>query len=153
MRELQIFNETKWQADQALLQRVMEALLDHFQILDSEISLAVVDDPTIHQLNRQFLNHDFPTDVLTFPGESNSADLMQGEIIVSVDTATQIAGEYGLSADGEVVLYFIHGLLHLAGLDDHAEEDARQMRKFERHFLELVGFEYHFEFDEPTKEP
>jgi probable rRNA maturation factor len=102
------------------------------------ISVAVVDDPTIHELNRRFLAHDYPTDVLSFVLEE-SDDGLEGEIIVSADTATACAPRYGWSADNELLLYVIHGTLHLVGYDDHEPADIALMRAAEIRYLAQLG--------------
>ena len=103
-------------------------------IRSATISLAIVDDSTMHQLNRKYLRHDYPTDVLSFVLERDD-ETLDGEIIVSADTATRSCDEYGWSAENELMLYVIHGLLHLVGFDDHAPADRRRMREKEAEYL------------------
>ena len=102
------------------------------------ISLAVVDDPTIHELNRRYLEHDYPTDVLSFAFDDDE-DTIEGEIIVSGDTAATTAGEYGWAAEDEMLLYVIHGGLHLVGFDDKSPADAARMRAQESMHLASFG--------------
>jgi probable rRNA maturation factor len=104
----------------------------------ASISLAVVDDSTIHQLNRQFLSHDWPTDVLSFELDASDTHL-NGEVVLSADTAATAAAEQGWAPDDEQLLYVIHGMLHLVGLDDQAEAEARNMRAAERFYLGECG--------------
>jgi probable rRNA maturation factor len=99
-----------------------------------EISLAVVDDAEMRSLNRRHLGHDYPTDVLSFLLDSSPGEIV-GEIIVSADTAARTAGELGLTVAGELLLYVVHGALHLAGHDDHTDGDARKMRRLEARYL------------------
>lgn len=107
---------------------------------EAEVSVALVDDPTIHRLNRQFLRHDYATDVLSFLfDESPDGARLSGEVIVSGDTATRVAAELGHAADQELLLYVIHGVLHLTGHDDHEEDDRAAMRARERHYLQRLG--------------
>lgn len=129
-----------------LLEKAVRQLLTEQRVPRAEISVAIVDDPTIHQLNRQFLEHDYPTDVLTFPLESPEENgLLAGEIIVSWDTARKNAEELGLSAEGELLLYVVHGTLHLLGFDDTSEEAESEMRAAERACLKSLGFAYKFD--------
>ncbi len=95
-----------------------------------DVSLAIVDDPTIHELNREHLEHDWPTDVITFVFEQ-SDDHVEGEIIASADTAARLSQSAGWTPEDELLLYVIHGLLHLAGLDDVEPEDQQKMRHAE----------------------
>ncbi len=92
--------------------------------------MAAVDDRTIHQLNRRYLDHDYPTDVLSFVLEEGPGTV-EGEIIVSGDTAAASAPGYGWPAQDELLLYVIHGMLHLVGYDDKSPADAARMRQAE----------------------
>jgi len=104
------------------------------------ISLAVVDDPSIHDINRKFLDHDEPTDVISFALEEEPG-YMEGEIVVSADTASRTAGELGISPADELLLYVIHGSLHLVGHDDLTPEPRTAMRAAERKYLAKFGLE------------
>jgi probable rRNA maturation factor len=120
------------------LRQGVERILREARIDSAEISLAVVDDPTIHRLNRIHLAHDYPTDVLSFCLAEGPSGL-EGEIIVSWDRAVEVARQYGWSAEDELLLYVIHGALHLVGYDDHQPEDLEKMRAGERRHLEGLG--------------
>jgi probable rRNA maturation factor len=101
------------------------------------VSIAIVDDPTIHRLNRQFLEHDYPTDVLSFA--LAEPPQLEGEIVASIDTARREAVAAGWSPDDELLLYAVHGALHLVGHDDHDPGDAAAMRTAERSVLARLG--------------
>jgi probable rRNA maturation factor len=106
----------------------------------AEISLAVVDDPTIHKLNRRYLKHDYPTDVLSFVLNESDGRL-DGEVIISADTAAAAAAEIGWPATAEQLLYVIHGMLHLVGYRDTAAADKRAMRAAEEKYLRHFGLD------------
>ncbi|MEX0718851.1 MAG: rRNA maturation RNase YbeY [Planctomycetaceae bacterium] len=173
--------------DEVRLRDVIARTLELENVAAAEISLAIVDDATIHELNRRHLAHDYPTDVLSFlldrverasgrrepAGDSNSRDepsagiaigddmdsgrsgdapegsrpplarttldYLEGEIVVSADTAARQAGEFGWSPGDELVLYVVHGLLHLTGHDDGAEAKRAGMRSREREILRTWG--------------
>jgi probable rRNA maturation factor len=93
----------------------------------AHVELALVDDATIQDVHRRFLGIDTPTDVLTFPFAEPDEPL-SGQIVVSVETAARIGPVHGLTAEDEVLLYAIHGILHLCGYDDRTARDARRMR-------------------------
>lgn len=118
----------------------IEFILSDAGIQQAEVSVAVVNDATIWQLNRQYLQHDYPTDVLSFLLARDDARL-EGEIIVSVDTAAREAVEHGWSADNELLLYVVHGTLHLIGLNDSSDDERQYMRERERHVLAQLGIE------------
>jgi probable rRNA maturation factor len=103
------------------------------------VSIAVIDDNAMQQLNRQYLNHDWPTDVLSFALEDNGRHL-EGEIVISADTAASAALELDISATAEQLLYVIHGTLHLVGYDDKSPDEAAEIRAAEARYLQRFGF-------------
>lgn len=124
--------------DRRHFREVVRLVLEGEAIADAEVSLAFVDDATIHRLNKQYLNHDEPTDVLSFP-LSESSKKLQGELVLGAEVAKARAAELGHDVQAELTLYVIHGLLHLCGYDDHDEADAREMRQREREYLGKLG--------------
>jgi probable rRNA maturation factor len=125
--------------DVPFLERLLRSLFRAEGISRGEVSVSIVRDDEIHQLNRSYLSHDYPTDVLSFVLDRDGAEL-NGEIVVSSDTALARCREFGWSAHDELTLYVIHGALHLVGYDDKTAEDCRLMRERERHYLiEALG--------------
>jgi len=100
----------------------------------AEVSVAVVDDARIHELNRRYLNHDYATDVLSFVLDERPGHV-EGEVIVSVDTAVRSAERFGWEPCDELLLYVVHGTLHLTGHDDHDPAALATMREAERQYL------------------
>ena len=139
MIQVEVTNEQQTTpVDDGRLQAVVEMILDDAGYTDAEISIALVDDPTIHELNRRHLEHDYPTDVLSFVLEQQENSL-EGEVVVSGDTAALAASEYGWSAEEELLLYVIHGSLHLVGHDDQTPDQRELMRSHERRWLLEMG--------------
>ncbi len=124
--------------DPRRIERVIRSVLRDAGLARAQISVAVVDDATIRRLNRRHLGHDDPTDVLSFPLECGEGTL-EGEIVVSADTATAVAGDLGWSPAEELLLYVVHGALHLVGYDDVSAADRRTMRRREREVLAGFG--------------
>lgn len=85
-----------------------------------EIEITIVDDADIARVHGDFLDDPTPTDVITFH---------HGEILISADTALRQGTENGQSLDHEIALYLVHGLMHLAGWDDHEEDEAKEMAR------------------------
>lgn len=102
------------------------------------LSITLVDDQTMTDLHGRYMDQYSPTDVMTFDLADN-ADTVDAEIVISVDTATREAQRRGHSIADEVVLYVIHGLLHLLGYDDHTDDDARKMHERENELLTQLG--------------
>jgi probable rRNA maturation factor len=102
----------------------------------------VLDAEPMRETNVQFLGHDYPTDVLAFALEDDLENgLLEGNVLVCPDVAAERAPEFGWDAAEELLLYVIHGALHLVGYDDHSPEDAPTMRAKEREYLAFVGVE------------
>src|SRR5688572_17783805 len=127
------------EVDRGRMREVARAVLTGEGIADYEISLAFVDNPTIHALNKRYLNHDEPTDVLSFPLSGPKAKKLTGELVLGAEVARDQAAERGHDVQVELGLYVIHGLLHLCGYDDASDDGAKEMRERERHYLAQLG--------------
>jgi probable rRNA maturation factor len=100
----------------------------------------------MQELNRQYLEHDYPTDVLSFVlAEDAAAKSLDGEIIVSADYAAREADRYDWTAGDELLLYVIHGALHLVGHDDATPMGKQAMREAETKYLRQFGLTHRFE--------
>ena len=131
----QTFVSIDRQGVRALVERVLRGEGVDF----ASISLAFVDDPTIHRVNREHLDHDEPTDVVTFALSDEGDDRLSGELVISTETAARVAAELGVDPWHETALYIVHGLLHLCGCDDLDPESAAAMRLREDSALTRVG--------------
>lgn len=102
----------------------------------SEVSISLVDDPSIALLNRDYRGKEGPTDVLSFSllegAHSGFRGSLLGEVVVSVETAARQARRRRRTLDDEVAHLVIHGLLHLLGYDHEEADEARVMRGLER---------------------
>ncbi|MBL8829892.1 MAG: rRNA maturation RNase YbeY [Planctomycetaceae bacterium] len=132
------------QFDEAPLRRAVEFILKEARLTEATISVAIVDDPQIHEINRKFLQHDYPTDVISFVLESDEGRL-EGEVIVSADTAATVAARLAWPVEHELLLYVVHGVLHLVGYDDLDPDSLREMRTREREVLAEFGIEVRYE--------
>jgi probable rRNA maturation factor len=125
--------------ERARMRGVAKAVLDGEGVTEASISLAFVDNATIHRLNKQFLDHDEPTDVLSFPLSGPGTKTLEGELVIGAEVAKQQAEERGHDVQTELSLYVIHGLLHLVGFDDSTPAAAKAMRQREHHYLRQLG--------------
>jgi probable rRNA maturation factor len=125
--------------DRGRMRRVARAVLEGEGVKEAEISLAFVDNPTIHDRNRRYLGHDEPTDVLSFPLSEPNAKRLMGELLIGAEVAKSEAESRGHGVEAELALYVIHGLLHLCGYDDKTAAGAAEMRQRERHYLRELG--------------
>ncbi len=94
-----------------------------------------VNDKTLAEMHRQYLNDPSPTDVITFDlGEEQ----VEGEIYISTDRAQAQAKQYSVSYHEEIIRLIIHGLLHLAGYDDIEESDRIEMKEIENRLVKSL---------------
>ena len=134
--------------DRARLKKAVRLVLAGAGIESAEISIGVVSDQRMHELNRQYLQHDYPTDVLSFVLDHSAADKsLDGQIVVSSDYAAREAARYGWTTDDELLLYVIHGSLHLVGYDDTTTEAKQAMRQAEANLLQEFGLQHRFDTD------
>jgi probable rRNA maturation factor len=119
----------------ARLKVCARAVLAGEKVKEAKVSLAFVDDATIAGLNKRFLDHEGPTDVLTFPLSGRGAKKLEGEVVIGVEVARREAEARGHDVNTELCLYVIHGVLHLCGYDDSTSRDAAAMRRKEHEYL------------------
>jgi probable rRNA maturation factor len=111
-----------------LFQSAISLALRSRRVAEAVISCAVVDDEEIRVINRQYLGHDYPTDIITFPLEEKP---LEAELVISADTARRQAREYGVTLREECARLAMHGILHLTGYDDGDEHSRRRMKRRE----------------------
>lgn len=133
------------------IEQAVTATLRRHRVRHAQISIALVSDTEIARLNEHHLQHQGPTDVLTFDlrGElpagivprqgSDFVTDIDAEIVISVDTATREAAIHGHSVEAELALYAVHGTLHLVGYNDKNEADALRMHRVEDEILCALG--------------
>jgi probable rRNA maturation factor len=107
---------------------VKVAELETAVVLPEEINVIFVSDARIAAIHRQYMSVEGPTDVITFG---------HGEIVISVETAERQAETFASSFEHELRLYCVHGLLHLAGLDDLTPAGFEEMAKLQERILQL----------------
>ena len=105
----------------------------------AKLSFAFVDNNEIKRLNKKYFDTDDVTDVIAFPLD-NHKNALNGEIVISVETAVDTAVKENVDVEGEIVLYVVHGLLHLLGYSDVNREDAIIMHEKESKILKALGY-------------
>ena len=105
----------------------------------AKLSFAFVDNNEIKRLNKKYFDSDDVTDVIAFPLD-NHKNALNGEIVVSVETAVDTAVKENVDVEGEIILYVVHGLLHLLGYSDVNREDAIIMHEKESKILKALGY-------------
>jgi rRNA maturation RNase YbeY len=100
-----------------------------------DLSLVFTDDDYLLEVNKQYLNHDYFTDVITF--DYSSFPEVSGDVMISLDRVKDNSLSLNLSFDQEFYRVVFHGVLHLCGYKDKSKEDALLMREKEDYYLEL----------------
>lgn len=159
MYDIQVADtQTLLQVDPDRVVDVLRAALQAQQVVRAEIAVAIMSDAEIHAVNRDHLQHDYPTDVISFlyaatpepdsdshfPHLHGAGQCLDGEILVSAETALRIAREVNWPPEAELTLYLVHGLLHLCGYDDLTPEEQAVMRDRERAILQIWQLTPHY---------
>ncbi|HYG01703.1 MAG TPA: rRNA maturation RNase YbeY [Chryseosolibacter sp.] len=101
-----------------------------------ELNFIFCSDDYLLKINRAYLNHDYYTDIITFPTNNSSATIA-GDIFISIDRVTENASAFNSSLDMELRRVMIHGVLHLLGFKDKSRQQQILMRKKEDAYLSL----------------
>ncbi len=101
-----------------------------------EIGYMFVDDGKILEVNNEYLGHDYYTDIITF--DYDEGDVINGDIVISVDTVRSNALQFGKSFDDELHRVIIHGILHLCGIDDKGPGEREVMEAEENRALAML---------------
>lgn len=104
-----------------------------------ELHVVLVGDRRMSELHRQFMRIDAPTDVLTFPLEKDETGVIAGEVYVCVPEARRRSREMGTTVRHELLLYALHGMLHLSGFDDRTDRQYHRMHRMEDLILRRLG--------------
>jgi len=145
-------NETKGSGlDTRRLKVVARDLLSELNESGSTLSITLVGDTKIQELNREHRGKDKPTDVLSFPlyepGEAPQpqAERLLGDVVISVDTAKRQAAEYDAPLQNEIYRLLIHGILHVLGHDHMEPEERARMESEERRLAAAIGMPWPYE--------
>jgi rRNA maturation RNase YbeY len=128
--------------DRSAVEQAIHHVLEAEGASLTHLSIVLSDHDTVRHLNREYLDHDYNTDVLSFSlqdpdaGDSNT---VEGEIYIDLDTAAERHEEFDTTFEEETLRYVIHGLLHLVGYNDATEEGQSTMRSKENTYLEAIG--------------
>ena len=104
---------------------------------EDEVNYVFCDDEYLHKLNVEFLNHDTLTDIISF--DYSIGKTIQGDIFISLERVEDNAKDFKVDFETELHRVIIHGVLHYCGYKDKTEEEAKQMRAKENHYLAELG--------------
>ncbi len=123
-----------------LLKLIVNELFTELKIKEGELGINFVVARKMAEVNRQFLQHEGSTDVITFNySDETVGTILSGELFVCVDEAILQAGQFKTSWQSEVVRYIVHGVLHLRGYDDLKLDLRRKMKREENRLLRKLS--------------
>ena len=145
--KLQIRNsQNKINIDKRRIRSTVLKIMKMLDCADKELSISLVDDDYIQELNKHYLGRDKTTNVISFSireGEyGNINPQLLGDVIISVDTAMKDAAKGKLSIDQEIDFLMIHGILHLLGYnhENTTKEETKKMRQKEKELFNEINF-------------
>ena len=128
---------------QPYVEFLRQHLYDAHRLLNpplAELSVALVGDTRMSNLHKQFMDIEGPTDVLTFPLEYATRDMaLSGEVVICFPEARRQAKARRIPLAHELLLYAVHGMLHLSGFDDQSPSDFREIHAMEDKILDALG--------------
>lgn len=118
------------------MRHLLMKMADDFHFKSSRIQATVLNEEELFKINKQFLKHEYYTDIITFDYSDNK--ILAGDLYISGNRCEENATEIKTTALNELQRYIIHGVLHLCGMDDKTEEMRLAMREREDYYLGLI---------------
>lgn len=124
--------------------KLVRFLADDYKSKPGALNFIFCSDDYLLAINKEYLQHDYYTDVITF--DYSEGKIFSGDIFISIDTVKNNAEQYKLSFLNELLRVMIHALLHIAGEDDKTEEEQKQMRRKEDYYIKTANLEFNINF-------
>lgn len=137
MKNLSVFNHTKTKLGKRAIHKIVCKLKKELNLTVADLEINFVDKNLIHSINKEYLNHDYSTDIITF-NYSKDNSILEGEIFISLDDAEENAKKFKVLFENEITRLVIHGILHMIGYDDIEPAEKRKMKKEENRLLNLI---------------
>ena len=123
--------------NQPIINKWIEKIADYYGKKCGEIAYIFCNDPKIIEVNRQYLQHDYYTDIITFDYTHGSR--ISGDLFISLDTVKSNSVEQNTTYESELHRVIIHGILHLCGINDKGPGEREQMEAAENHALSILN--------------
>ena len=127
MKNVSVFNEKGINVDKRNVHKVLKFVSDDLSIRFISMEFNFVSPETIIRINKEYLGHNYGTDIITFD-YSAEKNMLDGEIFISLQNAQENSKKYRVSVDNELLRLIIHGILHLVGYDDVTLGKRKRMK-------------------------
>jgi len=141
LKNLSVSTSKNIKVEKKIIHSLITNLSSKLSFKLESLSINFVDAEYLLNINKDYLNHNFNTDIITF-NYSGSNSLLDGELFISVDEAINNSLKFKVTLDSEIIRLVIHGILHLLGFDDEETSKKRKMKKEEDFYTELFEKEY-----------
>lgn len=123
----------------SVLERLLQLVETEEKVTFSLVEVVYVDEENIIEINKEYLDRDYVTDIISFNYEDEPGNSIEGTLYCCAPRIAEQSGEMETDAEQEFYRIFIHGLLHLVGYEDSTTEEKEAMTKLENHYLEHLG--------------
>ncbi|OGU56065.1 MAG: rRNA maturation RNase YbeY [Ignavibacteria bacterium GWF2_33_9] len=133
MNQINIFNETNFKpVPRKKIQYIANKIFVDNNFSNASINIIILNNEDLKKINKEFLNHNYYTDVISFRLED---DPLESEVYISIEKAEENARGYKVSLTNELLRLVAHGTLHIVGFDDDTKEKRDEMHKLENFYI------------------
>ncbi len=141
MKNLSVATSRKIKIDKRLVHSLIAKLSQELGFKLDSLNINFVDADYLLKINKEYLKHNYHTDIITFNYSGNNK-ILEGEIFISINEAISNSLKYNVTLGSEIVRLIVHGILHLVGFDDKESKDKRRMKKEENMLTKLFETNY-----------
>jgi probable rRNA maturation factor len=141
LKNLSVATSNKIKIEKRLVHSLIAKLAEEIGFKLDFLNVNFVDADQLLEINKEYLKHNYHTDIITF-NYSRSNNNLEGEIFISINEAITNSLKYKVHLDSEIVRLVVHGILHLVGYDDKESSDKRKMKKEENKLTDLLDKEF-----------
>lgn len=138
VKNLQVYSQNS-SVNKRAVHTLISSLRKEFNLTISFLSISFVNSKTLREINKEYLKHDYETDIITF-NYSKKIQNIDGEILISFEEAKRNAKKYDVTYGKEICRLVIHGMLHLLNFDDNSKKNKKIMKRMENKLILSYNF-------------